>query len=219
MVKSYDPKDEWGLDPELLKEVERWVEAGNIRGHASLGAIPKDNPKLGEEPGHHREVQERDWVNEFAELLSAKFGRELTEIRSNPDDPPDCFAEEEGKKIGIEVTELVKGEILHRIAQKRYGNKDYSPSEQFTDELWTHDDFIQRVQESIDKKVDRARETGKIFDVLLIYTDENDLYPERLKEWLSNEKFSAANISEVFFLRSYWPENGDHSPLFKMNIE
>ncbi len=219
MEKSYDPKDEWKLEPGLLQEVKRYVEAGKKRGHASLGAIPKDDPKLGEEPGHHREVQERDWVNNFAELLSAKFGREITEIQSNPDDPPDCFAEEEGKKIGIEVTELVKGEILHRIAQNRYGKKDYSPSEKFADEHWVHDDFVQRVQELLDKKVERARKTGKIIDVLLIYTYENDLYPERLKEWLSNEIFSAANISEVFFLRSDWPENGDHSPLFKMNIE
>ena len=219
MDKSYDPKDEWKLEPELLQEVKRYVEAGNKRGHASLGAIPKDDPKRGEEPGHHRKVQECDWVNNFAELLSAKFGREITEIQSNPDDPPDCFGEEGGKKIGIEVTELVKGEILGRIAQKRYGNKDYSPSEQFTDEQWTHEDFIQKIQESIDKKVDRAIRTGKIFDVLLIYTDEGDLSPECLEEWLSNHKFSATDLKEVFLLRSHCPKFREHSPLFKVNIE
>ena len=219
MDKSYDLKDEWELDPELLRDVGRWVEAGNKREHASLGAVPKDDPELGEESGHNKQAKERVWAKDFAKSLLAKLGREITKIESNPDDPPDCFAEESGKMIGIEVTELVKGEILNRIAQNRYGKKDYSPSELFTDEQWTHEDFIQRVQESIDKKVDRAIRTSKIFDVLLIYTDEDDLYPERLKKWLSNDIYSAKNIKEVFLLRSGWPGYRDHSLLFQVNIE
>ncbi len=219
MDKSYDPKDEWELDPELLKDVERWVEAGNKRGHASLGAVPKDDPEQGEEPGHHKKVKERAWVKDFAKSLLAEFGREITKIESNPDDPPDCFGEEEGKKIGIEVTELVKGEILDRIAQKRYGKRDYSPSEQFMDEQWVHSDFIKRTQESIDKKSERARRKGETFDVLLIYSDEDELPPDRLEEWLLNEKFLAPNIKEIFLLRSGWPGYRDHSPLFMLNVE
>lgn len=219
MDKSYDPKDEWELDPELLRDVGRWVEAGKKRSHASLGAAPKDDPELCEEPGHNKQAKERVWTKDFTKSLLAKLGREITKIESNPDDPPDCFGEEEGKTVGIEVTELVKGEILDRIAKKRYGKKDYSPLEQFTDEQWVHVDFIKRVQESIDKKVERAIRTGKIFDVLLIYTDEDDLDPERLQKWLSNDNFSARNIREIFLLRSGWPGYRDHSLLFQVNIE
>ena len=219
MDKSYVPNDEWELNFELLENVRRWVEAGNKRGHASLGAVPKNAPKRDEEPGHNRKIQERDWVNVFAELLSAKFGREIIEIQSNPDDPPDCFAEEEGKIIGIEVTELVKGDILHRIALNRFGKKEYSPSEQFTNEQWVYDDFIQRIQYSIDKKDERARVKGKIFDILLIYTDEIDLSPEYLEEWLSNGQISATYIKEVFLLRSHCPHYSERSPLFKVDME
>ena len=159
---------------------------------------------------------------DFAQSLLAEFGIEITEIDSNSDDPPDCFAKRAGEKIGIEVTELVKSDILKCIAESRLDRrkkKPYPPGEQLLDEQWTQEEFTKKVGELIAQKDGKAKGKGTIFDVLLIYTDEGDLPPELLESWLSNEKFSATNIKEVFLLRSYWPGYREYAPLFKLNIE
>ena len=149
-------------------------------------------------------------------------GIEITEICSNRDDPPDCFAKRADEKIGIEVTILIKSKILKRIAESRPDRrkkKPYPPGKQFLDEQWTHEEFTKEVRELIAQKDSKAKGKNTIFDVLLIYTDEGDLPPELLESWLSNEKFSATNIKEVFLLRSYWPGYSEHWPLFKLNVE
>jgi len=206
----------------LLKEVKWIVQEMDKFGHAVLCAVPKNHPELNEKIVNWQEIWERDKVQDFAESLSAECGVEITAICSNRDDPPDCFVKRGGEKIGIEVTILIKSEILKRIAQSRPDQRKknpYPPWEQFLDELWTQEEFINEVQKLIAQKDDKAKKKGVIFDVLLIYTDEGDLTPERLEEWLSNQKFSATNIKEMYLLRSYWPGYREYAPLFKLNVE
>ncbi len=209
------------MTKELLNNFEWVVQEMNKFGHAVLCAVPKNNPEFNEEIVNWQEIWERDKVQDLAESLSAESGIEITGIRSNRDDPPDCFAIRTGEGIGIEVTILIKSKILRRIAQARpdrRNRKSYPSWEKFLDEQWTHEEFIKEVQNLIIKKDDKAK-NKVIIDVLLIYTDEGDLSPERLKDWLSNQKFFATNIKEVFLLRSYWPGYKEHAPLFKPNIE
>lgn len=215
---NIDLQDENSRD-ELVRDFKRISEADEKRGHAGFYAVPKDDPELGEKRGHWREIQESGCVQDFTKSLSAEFGIEISEIDSNPDDPPDCFAKREGEKIGIEVTELVKSEILSQVAQSQKGIRDYSPWEQLLDEEWTRAEFTKRVEELITQKDGKAKNKGLIFDLLFIYTDEGGLPPERLEDWLSNQKFSATNIKEVFLLRSYWPDYREYAPIFKLNVE
>lgn len=206
----------------LLKEVKWIAQEMNEFGHAVLCAVPKNNPELGEEMVYWQEIWERDKVQDFAESLSTGSGIEISGICSNRDDPPDCFAKRAGEKIGIEVTILIKSEILKRIADSRSDRrkkKPYPSWEKFLDEQWTQGEFINEVQKLIAKKDGKAKRKNTTFDVLLIYTDEGDLPPERLEEWLLNQKFTATNIKEVFLLRSCWPGYGEQAPLFKLNIE
>jgi len=214
---NIDKQDEYTLD-ELGHDLKRIAEATNRQGHAAFDAVPKDGLESGEEKEHWKEIQERYRVLEFAKSLLAEFRIEITDIESNLDDPPDCFAMRAGEKIEIEVTTLVKSEILSRIAQARKGKRGYSPCEQFSDELWTQNEFINEIGDLISKKVADAKKKSKTFDVLLICTDEGDLQPDRLEDWLSNQKFSATNFKEVFLIRSYWPGYREHWPLFKLNI-
>lgn len=215
---NIDKQDEYTLD-ELGHDLKRIAEATNERGHAGFYTVPKDDPELDEKRGHWRQIQESGCVQDFARSLSAEFGIEITDIGSNPDDPPDCFAMRAGEKIGIEVTELVKSNILGRFAQARIGRMQYPPWEQLSDEEWTREEFVKKVGELIAQKDAKAKKKDVIFDVLLIYTDEGDLPPERLEAWLSNLRFSAPNITEVFLLRSYWPGYREYAPLFKLNVE
>lgn len=204
---------------ELGHTLKQLADAANKQGHAAFDAVPKDGLESGEEKERWKEIQERGRVLEFAESLSAEFGIEITEIESNPNDPPDCYAKRADEKIEIEVTTLVKSNILGRVAQAQKGKKDYSPEEQFSDGFWTQDELIKKIGGSIAEKDSKAKKKSKIFDVLLIYTDEDDLPPDRLEDWLSNQKFSATNIKEIFLIRSYWPGYREHWPLFKLNVE
>ena len=217
-MKNVNTQDE-NVRNELGRTLMQLADAANKQGHAAFDAVPKDGLESGAEREHWKELQELSRAGEFARSLSAEFGIEITEIYSNSDDPPDCYAKRADEKIGIEVTTLVKSDILGRVAQARKGNKDYSPEEQFSDGLWAQDELIKKIGESIAKKDASAQKEGKTFDVLLIYTDEDDLPPERLEDWLSNQKFAATNINEVFLLRSYWPGYREHWPLFKLNVE
>ena len=206
----------------LLRDVEWIVQEMNKFGHAVLCAVPKNDPELNEEMVDWQEIWERAQVQDFAESLSVESGIEITEICSNRDDPPDCFAKRADEIIGIEVTILIKSKILKRIAESRPDRrkkKPYPPGEQFSDEQWTQGEFTKKVGELVAQKDKKAKRKGTIFDVLLIYTDEGDLPPELLESWLSNEKFSATNIKEVFLLRSYWPGYREYAPLFRLNVE
>ena len=203
----------------LGNTLKRLADAANKQGHAAFDAVPKDGLESGAEREHWKELQEQGRTGEFARSLSAEFGIEISEIYSNSDDPPDCHAKRADEKIGIEVTTLVKSDILGRVAQARKGNKDYSPEEQFSDGFWTQDELLNKIGELIAKKDASAQKEGKTFDVLLIYTDEDDLPPERLEDCLSNQKFVATNIKEVFLLRSFWPGYREHWPLFKLSVE
>ena len=218
---NIDKQDEYTMD-ELGHDLKRIAEATNKLGHAAFDAVPQDGFESSEEKKDWEEMQERGRVLEFAKSLSAEFGIEIIEIESNPDDPPDCFAKRAGDTIGIEVTELVKRHIRERIAESRPSQRKpipYSPNERFADELWTRDEFTKKIGESVAKKDASATKKNKTLDVLLIYTDEGDLPPERLEDWLSNERFSATNIKEIFLIRSYWPGYKEYWPLFKLNIE
>ena len=207
---------------ELGNTLKRLAIATNKLGHAAFDAVPQDGFESGKERKHWEEIQERGRVLEFARSLSAEFGIEITEIVSNRPDPPDCLAKRAGETIGIEVTELVKGYIRKCIADARPDRrkpKTYPPDKQFSDGLWTRNEFIKKIGGSIAEKDSKAKKKSKIIDVLLIYTDEDDLPPDRLEDWLSNQKFSATNIKEIFLIRSYWPGYREHWPLFKLSVE
>ena len=84
----------------------------------------------------------QDWANE---MHRRDPSIQICEIRSNPNDPPDCFAKMDGKCVAIEVTKLVEEhwdedwplrkfeESLKQIVKKKDGitGRDDSLHKQF----------------------------------------------------------------------------------------
>jgi hypothetical protein len=208
------------LDADALNDVKKAIEYQNQRGHGADHAVP-DHPA-------ERQAIECDVAEEFANAYARQYGKQITGIHSNDSDPPDCFAREDGKQLGIEITELVKHKIRAdnvaewREARRRAG-RELAPEEELEQHqknytrnyecsLWTEEEFRERLQDVITKKdgneglADCAK-TMRV--VLVIYTDDQNLPKADLEEWLAGAGFSAKSLKEVFLRGPH--EAGDNA--------
>ena len=80
--------DDSELDPDAL---DRWSRIMNKRGHA--GRFARDNST-------DLEIVERSTARDWCGSILAEFGIKVDTVCTNADDPPDCFACHEGRKIG-----------------------------------------------------------------------------------------------------------------------
>ena len=73
-----------------MKEI---IESRNKRGHAADRHVPSHDLDL-------RAYSEQDTAEDFAHAYARQYGQEITDIRSNENDPPDCFGLLDGERIG-----------------------------------------------------------------------------------------------------------------------
>lgn len=184
--------------------LKKRVEYLNQRGQGADHVVPSD-PEL-------RQAIESHIAEEFANAYARQYGKQIIDIRSNEDDPPDCFASEDGKQFGIEITELVKHEIRADNVAEWHRAKPSTPEEKielmqglhaknYERSLWTKEELLGRLQGVITKKDEKkgladCAETMRV--VLVIYTDDQNLPKTDLTSWLANVVFSAQNLKEVF---------------------
>ena len=232
------------LDDETLDTLIEIIESRNKRGHAADRHVPSHDLES-------RAHSERDTAKDFARAYAHQYGQEITDIRSNENDPPDCIALKDSEKIGIEITELVKCEILENNAkawkeyEKQTGKNfhELTPAEKRSQEQknhatnfektqWTRKEFLKRLQYRIAKKDKRLANCSKATPVILvIFTAEDWLENDSLKDWLRDAVFSAQNVKDVFLLGPYEAQENAHTdspdisetnppyPLYKLHIE
>ncbi len=151
-------------------------------------------------------------AEEFAKAYARQYGKQIIDIRSNENDPPDCFASEDGKQFGVEITELVKYEIRADNVAEWHRAKPSTPEEKielmqglhaknYERSLWTKEELLRRLQGVITKKDEKkgladCAETMRV--ILVIYTDDQNLPKTDLTSWPANTVFSAQNLKEVF---------------------
>ena len=192
------------------------IESRNKRGHAADRHVPSHDLEL-------HAYSEQDTAEDFAHAYARQYGQEITDIRSNENDPPDCFGLLDRERIGIEITELVKSEILGTIAEhwkkleKQTGKKyqELTPEEKreqqqknyetnFESAQWTRKGFLELLQCRITKKDKSLANCSKNTHVMLVvYTAEDWLDNDSLKDWLADAVFSAQNTKDIFLLGPY----------------
>ena len=232
------------MDDETLDTLKKIIESRKKRGHAVDRHVPSHDLEL-------RAYSERDTAEDFARAYAHQYGQEITDIRSNKNDPPDCVALKASEKIGIEITELVKSEILknNAIAWKEFEKQtgknfheltraEKRKQEQnnhatnFEIAQWKRKEFLERLQYGIAKKDESLAKCSKTTPlILVIYTAEEWLENDSLKDWLTDAVFSAQNIKDIFLLGPYeaqentqtdspdTPEAKPPYPLYKLQIE
>jgi hypothetical protein len=133
----------------------------------------------------------------------------IENLRSREEDPPDCEAVVDGKRSGIEVTELVHSGTLKSTIK---GKAQYF--------LWDRDDLLKGLQGLIDRK-DQADPRGGPYEryFLIIFTDEFVLGRHDVSRFLDGAEFHARLITDCFFGLSYDPSyEGGSYPIFRLTL-
>ncbi|MEO9969300.1 MAG: hypothetical protein ABJG15_05645 [Hyphomonadaceae bacterium] len=198
------------MNDDELESVQRAVRLINSRGHA--GAFAKKT----------REDQislEKLVAIEWTKSAQVAFGLNVSSLEHNLVDPPDCFAEIDGRKIAIELTELVNSNLLDDIEtyNRENGLRVTSADRFYHHAQWNLELFKTRLDERIDKKQESYEKRGIFVDVLVVHSDEPWLSPYHVETWISSLNFKARpNLFSVHFIQSYFPGYSKHWPIFRL---
>ena len=131
-------------------------------------------------------------------------------LRGQGNDPPDFEAtDDDGRRIGIEVTELVDGDA---IAASREGNF-----------VWQDPPEVQSVVETVSDKI-RRKDSAKVCNgpydqyILVIYCDDPGYLDHQVLEAIRKKQFDLTRlIDRAYFLASYCPWEGC-CPLIELQL-
>ncbi|MCY1530246.1 hypothetical protein D9M68_654260 [compost metagenome] len=161
-----------------------------------------------------RDLAEHGVVESLAKSLDKRgelFFSDL-KIRGRGNDPPDLEAvDAEGRRVAIEVTELVDGKVAHAHQVGR----TWEVAE------WKRDDFLVALKTRLATK---DAKFAKLEDgpypggyVVVVFTDETFLMWLAVEDHLKGQAFDGMpNISRAFLLLSYFPGKG--YPYFELEV-
>ncbi len=183
------------MTPEDEKEIAALMRAAlaKRRGYADFfgWAIDRDLEEWGATMA----------LSESLEGNGESFFSDLTR-RGRGNDPPDLEAKDaDGKRIAIEVTELVDGRAIQ--AYKRGDVHGWAD--------WSKDGFVSALAERIAEKGKRyATLKDGPYDggyIIVIFTDELLLRIETVKKFLDGHTFARPDgVTRAFLLMSYDPQ-------------
>lgn len=150
-----------------------------------------------------RDLEEQAVAGHLAASLSANGAPSFSEIsaRGRGNDPPDLEASDaSGKKVAIEVTELVDGRSIQAFKAGRH----YDWAE------WDRVKFLESIARLLKEKNARfPKLKGGPYDggyVVLVFTDEPELQRSMVEAYLAEHTFQGLNhLHRAILLLSYDP--------------
>jgi len=201
-------------NPDLDKELMRWIDLSNARGHAHSFAA---------ESAVEKEIVERSIARDWAVSMEIEYGISISQICSNNNDPPDCVGCLDGIRVSIEVTEFVNEKLLEKA---KWRNKDIVDSSElhssnkgdlYWSAQWEEDTFRDKLKARIEEKSQNYQKNDVFIDYLVVATDERWLRHSQVESWLQGlELQGGSNIKEGFFLMGYDPNRIPGHSLFKL---
>jgi hypothetical protein len=191
-------------DPDDNDDLNHWVEVMNMaNGYGAAFNYKGPQDKAIVEIGSCRE-----WCNS----VSTEFGVTVGDPEHNPNDPPDCYVSVEGKRLGVELVQLVEPEHKRRATN---GETPYA-GQLFIDMQWSKERLESRLNEVLTEKAKKYEKNGQCVDVLLIHTDETWLTSIQVSTFLAGVEFMRyPNIGSVFLMLNYEPgRHARHWPVF-----
>jgi hypothetical protein len=186
-------------DQDDTEGLKRWEGIMNKnRGYG--GAFNHNTPE-------DKIIVERATAEEWCRAIAAEFDLQVGRLEHNPTDPPDCFADFDGRRIGVELVQLITQNHLERAAQKESPHA----GSLFSDMQWTPDRFSHQLNEVLNTKGAKYAAKRLQIDVLVIHTTEPWLTSNQARGWLSETEVAGhPSISNAFLLFDYEP--GYHDP-------
>jgi hypothetical protein len=166
--------------------------------------------------GPNRDLEELGALTSLFESMEkdAALPYSSLRMRGRGSDPPDCEAKDlEGRRVAIEVTELVDGKAIEAFK----AGKTYEVAE------WDKEKFLKRLQELLVKKdekfpnlKDPPYEGGY---AVVVFTDEPLLSAKNLEAYLEGHQFKGLeHITEAVLLVSYDP-SVSRCPYFRLRVD
>lgn len=192
------------MSPENEKAIARAMRAARdkTRGYASFFEWPTN-----------RDLEEQIIAGHLAAALNAKGASSFSEIaiRGRGNDPPDLEAiDDNGKRVAIEVTELVDG----RAIQAFKAGRQYDWAE------WDQVKFLECLSRLLNEKNTRfPKLKGGPYEggyVVLVFTDEPELQRSKVESYLIGQTFRGMSyVSRAILLLSYDPSI-EQCPYFEL---
>jgi hypothetical protein len=141
-------------------------------------------------------------------LAEAGFSFSDMFSREPGDDPPDCEGILDGRRCGIEVSELVHEKTLKASIK---GNHQYF--------VWKQEDFVDKLQKLISRKDVPHKVKGGPYSqyFLVLLTDEFTLGRGDVERFLEGQTFAASMITDVLLGLSYDP-SVKKCPVFRLHL-
>lgn len=163
-----------------------------------------------------RDLEEINVVEMLFASMQADGALEMSGLRSRGrgNDPPDCEAIDlAGRRVAIEVTELVDGKVIQAF---KSGATDAVAQ-------WDRNRFFETLLSLLVQKDSRFfKLKGAPYEggyVVVIFTDEPMLPADRVASWLVGHAFSGlGQVTRAFLLLSYDPGLG-RCPYFRLAID
>ena len=195
-----------------LNALRRWLDIKKRRGHAHMWAWETSDDLV---------VVERVVAGDFARAAYAKWGREISSIRSNPqrNGVPDCYATEDAKTISIALTEFVDGSLVDHIRAARAEGFDVSAfsATLFERAQWDAERFEAELLKRLTSKSAKYVRNNEFVDLLVIYADEPWLMPTIVEQWLDTiTVVGHPTIGSAYLLMSYFPGYSEACPVFQL---
>ncbi|WP_170459759.1 hypothetical protein [Ruegeria arenilitoris] len=184
-------------NPDDSEELCRWARIMN-KSHGYGGVFNHETTE-------DKAIVEVSTANEWRRAVASEFGLAVGEPEQNPHDPPDCFVQFSGRRLSVELVQLINPN------HKRRASNGESPYMQplFEDMQWTKCRLISELNELIRNKGEKYQQPGIQIDVLLIHTAETWLRFDTAKEWLDTISIRPhRNIANAFLLFEYEPGRG-----------
>lgn len=165
-------------------------------------AVRKQRPYAGFFHWPERAIAEWGIANAFSEAAASEEGFPLRELESKEpgEDPPDCEGiDAQGRRIAIEVTELVDGDAIARA--RRTGSNVWS--------TWNEPKIRAVLDHLLTEKDSKTLQGGPYDEYLvLIHTDEPALTFEQIKAAVVEHSFPRLRqIRRAYVLLSYDPQH------------
>jgi hypothetical protein len=178
-------------DEDVLAEMQRGLS--QRRGYADGRSWPTE-----------RRLEEKGVVEDFIGAATNEDGYPFSQliVRERGEDPPDVeMRDDSGRRIAIEVTELVdQVSIQNAVAGLR---TPYFP--------WTREEFLYKLTGRLASKDIGNRLKGGTYDefIVLIYTDEYLLVESQVRTWLADHSFPRpSTIQRAYLSLGYSPDIG-----------
>lgn len=137
----------------------------------------------------------------FCEALAAMEGLTIKSMVAGPD-PPDFLVNCEGESLSVELVELIDFKTF-RNAQKLRA-KD--PAKAWLCQQWSEEKYVAAIRRLVQQKEGLYLRKEKIFDMLLIYTDEPWLAPNDMDLWNHNiGDLAITQFGSIYVMGSYVP--------------